>query len=176
MEDKKILEDLKLTEQIFETATEVGGIGIWALRLEDDTSFRNLTHDRIFGYEEKVDNWGEQICIKHVIQEDQPIIKKAFSDAIKTNLLFFEVRVTWPDKTIHWITATGKVIRDSNNKPINMIGVVTEITDRKEVEIGLINKTVEMVKFNKFMFGREQRIIELKEKIEELKKEEFKNK
>jgi len=175
MEDKNISEKLKLSEQRFNVATEIGGIGIWELNLEDDTSFRNLMHDKIFGYKEAVEDWGEQKALKHVIPDDQLIFKEAFSNAIKTNRLFFEVRVMWPDNTLHWISANGKVIRDNNNKPIKMIGVVTDVTDRKNVEIKLNDVIERLEKINRLMTGRELKMIELKAEIADLKKDTSKS-
>jgi light-regulated signal transduction histidine kinase (bacteriophytochrome) len=43
-------------------------------------------------------------------------------------------RIIWPDKSIHWIAAQGRVFRNDKGDPIKMMGVVTEITERKRAE------------------------------------------
>src|SRR5207244_7925087 len=44
----------------------------------------------------------------------------------------------WPDGTIHWLYGRGEVLRDSNWKPVRMIGVNMDITERKCAEQALL--------------------------------------
>jgi PAS domain S-box-containing protein len=48
-----------------------------------------------------------------------------------------EFRVVWPDGTVHWLLARGKLLRDSEGKPIRMVGVNMDITERKRAEAAL---------------------------------------
>jgi len=48
-----------------------------------------------------------------------------------------EFRVVWPDGTVHWLLAKGKLLRDSEGKPIRMVGVNMDITERKRAEVAL---------------------------------------
>jgi PAS domain S-box-containing protein len=48
-----------------------------------------------------------------------------------------EVRVVWPDGTIHWLTAKGRVFCDENGKPVRMVGVGSDVTERKQMEEAL---------------------------------------
>jgi signal transduction histidine kinase len=45
--------------------------------------------------------------------------------------------VIWPDGTIHWLLAKGKLLRDSEGNPIRMVGVNMDITERKRAEAAL---------------------------------------
>ncbi len=45
-----------------------------------------------------------------------------------------DYRVIWPDKSIHWINAKGRVIRDINGKVIRFTGTGADITERKVTE------------------------------------------
>lgn len=45
-----------------------------------------------------------------------------------------EHRVLWPDGTVRWVLETGEVTRDENGKAVRMLGIVQEITLRKELE------------------------------------------
>ena len=118
-------------------AMEINKIGIWELDLIHDTAIRNLIHDQIFGYKKMLKNWGQEIFFRHILSEDRPSVQKAFNVALETNKLFFECRIIWPDKSIHWITATGKVMRDDTRKPVKMYGTVTDITERKTSELAI---------------------------------------
>jgi two-component system, cell cycle sensor histidine kinase and response regulator CckA len=48
-----------------------------------------------------------------------------------------EFRVVWPDGTLHWLLAKGKLLRDSEGNPIRMVGVNMDITLRKRAEAAL---------------------------------------
>jgi signal transduction histidine kinase len=45
-----------------------------------------------------------------------------------------EHRIVWPDGSVHWVLETGDVIRDQEGKAIRMLGVVQDITGRKQAE------------------------------------------
>jgi len=111
---KKAQEELEEnTTRRLDIAVEASQIGIWELDLISDTSIRNLRHDQIFGYEKVLAEWGANTFFEHIIPEDRPSVKAAFDGAMKTGKLFFECRIIWPDKSIHWITASGKAFGDS---------------------------------------------------------------
>lgn len=118
-------------EERTQLAAEAGGIGFWELDLVRETSVRTLRHDQIFGYMEGVAHWNAQTFMTHVVPEDLPSVQAAFAEAMQTNRLFFETRITWPDGSLHWVSASGKVIRNQQNVPAIMLGTVTDITQQK---------------------------------------------
>lgn len=61
---------------------------------------------------------------EYVLEE----IEKALKEKINYNA---EYQVTWPDNSLHWVRASGKVIYDEEGKPIKMIGVTLDITESK---------------------------------------------
>ena len=101
MEKSKIRLDL---------AAEASKIGVWEHDLVNNTSIRNLIHDQIFGYNKMISEWEIKILFEHIIPEDRSLVQAAFDRSMKTNKLDFECRIIWSNKTIHWITETGKVI------------------------------------------------------------------
>ena len=40
----------------------------------------------------------------------------------------------WRDGSVHWIAARWQVLKDEAGKPLRMIGVNMDITDRKQAE------------------------------------------
>jgi signal transduction histidine kinase/CheY-like chemotaxis protein len=58
-------------------------------------------------------------------------IKGAVEEGKKHHL---EYRLVWPNGSIHWIEARGKLYKDENGKPFRMIGVCSAIDERKRLE------------------------------------------
>lgn len=113
---------------------ESARVGDWDLDLVNDTSRRSLRHDQCFGYHEPIPDWGFEKFIQHVHSEDRERVSKEFHDAV-SNLQdwHFECRVVWPDASVHWIAAHGSIYR-VDGKPMHMLGIVFDITERKKNE------------------------------------------
>lgn len=126
---------LREQDQRFQLAIDAADLGVWDLDLATDTSsIRSLRHDQMFGYRELQAEWGRERAEQHVLEEDRPIFRAAFEQAVKSGVLAFEVRVRWPDATVHWIAAQGRTRFDAEGRPAAMAGVVLDITARKTAE------------------------------------------
>jgi PAS domain S-box-containing protein len=128
---------LKESEQRLNLALDSAQIGMWDLDLLSDTSVRSLRHDQIFGYSSPVPTWGAAIFMNQVVPEDREIATRAFEEAFTSGNFEMECRIFWPDTSIHWISAKGRVYRDPHGNPIRMMGAVVDITERKRAEEAL---------------------------------------
>ncbi|UCG19484.1 MAG: PAS domain-containing protein, partial [Thiotrichales bacterium] len=62
--------------------------------------------------------------------DDRDKVIAAVNDCVeKGSRYHIEHRVVWPDGTIRWLLEKGDVLRDSDGKPIKMIGVVQDVTE-----------------------------------------------
>ncbi|HSX40385.1 MAG TPA: ATP-binding protein [Candidatus Saccharimonadales bacterium] len=69
---------------------------------------------------------------------DRKATNQTIQNAIKEQKeLKVEYRIVWPDKSMHWLQARGKTFYNVKGKPLRMIGVVIDITDRKRLEDNL---------------------------------------
>lgn len=124
-----------LAEERLHVALQAADLGTWDLDLTTDkAAVRSLRHDQIFGYEQAQPDWGQQIAMRHVLEEDRPLFQQAFARAGQTGVLSLEVRVRWPDGTVHWIEALGRTYYDGEGRPVRMAGVVADITERSRIE------------------------------------------
>lgn len=143
-ERKLAEEELKSVKTSLELCLEASQIGIWSHDLIEDpehikeVSVRDLKHDQIFGYKEKLASWGQEKMLEHVIDEDREATRKAFGNVFEKGRLDFECRILWPDNTIHWIACRGKVYKDMAGQPNRINGTVMDITERKLAEQELI--------------------------------------
>jgi two-component system CheB/CheR fusion protein len=65
----------------------------------------------------------------------QNIILKAFNEALVTGNYAYEVRIFWPDNSLHWIRTRGVVLYDEKAEPVRMLGTIVDITENKRDEI-----------------------------------------
>jgi two-component system CheB/CheR fusion protein len=63
------------------------------------------------------------------------IVEKAYFSALITGQYLYEVRILWPDGSLHWIRTQGSVIKDVNQQPVRLLGTILDITESKRDEI-----------------------------------------
>jgi signal transduction histidine kinase/ActR/RegA family two-component response regulator len=73
---------------------------------------------------------------KQVHPEDLPgakvMVRRALADP--DTPYSFEYRIIRPDGSVRWIYAKGSTIRDESGRPVRMIGINMDVTDRKQAE------------------------------------------
>jgi two-component system sensor histidine kinase/response regulator len=118
-------------------AVDAGQMGTFDLDLATDTSVRSLRHDQIFGYTTLQPEWGAKNLPACVVSEDLAAVQLAFEEASRTGLFNIECRIRWPDTSLHWINAQGRVDHDVLGVPVRLLGIVSDVTDRKKAEAEL---------------------------------------
>ncbi|NDJ18007.1 ATP-binding protein [Myxacorys almedinensis] len=112
-------------------------IGSWDLDLTSKpmTAHRSLKHDQIFGYESLLPEWNDEIFLAHVHPDDREFVEQSFQQMLSTHADWnFECRIIRPDHQICWIWARGSVYYDADGVPIRLLGMVVDITNRKQAE------------------------------------------
>jgi two-component system sensor histidine kinase UhpB len=175
LERQKAAAANRLGKERLDLVLEAAQMGAWELNLVDDTAWRTLSHDQIFGYESLLPEWGLQQFISHVDPEDGMRVEKSFGDATASGRLSFECRIKRADGTVCWIAVAGRTYCDAAGNPVRMMGTILDITDRKRAEEALRQQTEELrtrnkelTMFNRVTVGRELRMIELKQEVNEL--------
>lgn len=148
-ERKRAAEALKVSEERLQTAVEAAQLGIWDLDLVNDRAYRSLRHDQIFGYETLQPEWGAEIAASHVVPEDRELFRSSFAEAFKTNGFSLECRICHAgDNSLRWISAQGRVYRDLEGNPASMMGVVADVTKRKQAEHDAQGQRQELIRSN----------------------------
>ena len=122
---------LRSSEERLQLALQAGNLGTWELDLRtEDSPVRSIEHDRIFGYDQGVDDWSFEIFLAHVHPDDRPAVKAGFEAGFETGEWAFECRITRADGIERWIAAAGEFHTDDDGELVRAIGVVSDITDR----------------------------------------------
>lgn len=70
--------------------------------------------------------------------EDLPHVKAILGDTMQAHKEYVaDFRVVWPDGSLHWMAGRGRYEYDSNGRCTRMIGIMTDITERKQSEQAL---------------------------------------
>lgn len=119
-------------EEILKLSLEAGKMGTWYIDFVQNYTTRSSGYENIFGYKALPPDWGPEKFWEHVLEEDLETSRHAFEEAKKNGLLNYEVRIRWPDQSIHWIQAKGKTSFNLKGQAVSMSGIITDITEQKE--------------------------------------------
>ncbi|ACL16035.1 PAS domain S-box protein [Methanosphaerula palustris] len=126
---------LRESEARLALALDISGMGTLDCDMVNHTSWRSLRHDQIFGYKTPPSTWNLKIFIDHVLPEDQEMVRKIFSDAFASQSDWrFECRIRRTDGEIRWIEKTGLGQYDDAGRPLRVLGLLLDITERKQFE------------------------------------------
>lgn len=132
---KQTTEELKRSEDRLRLSYEFAAVGVWDL---DVASGRILLSDNsypMFGYDKgEVDSTFENF-FKTIHRDDREVVEKAIKACLDGGDEYkVEFRVIWEDGTERWIFASGDAVREETGRPLRMLGVVKDITERKDRE------------------------------------------
>lgn len=133
-ERKLAEEQLKDAEERLRLAAEATGMATFDMDMQ---SFNTIFSPRlleIFGCSNTELSMHSSRLFEWIHPEDVMIVESAMQRAYQTGAYTYEARIVWLDKSIHWIKVEGKIFYSRTNKPMRMIGMVEDITRRKQLE------------------------------------------
>lgn len=119
-------------EEIIKLALEGGKMGTWYHNFVQGTTQHSLEHDRIFGYNEPVEEWNPEIFLQHILPEDRDFVWQQYEQGKKSGKIDFEARLERPDGSIRWIHVKGKSSYNLKQHPVSMSGIVVDVTEHRQ--------------------------------------------
>ncbi len=136
-ERKQAEEALSESEERLRLALEAAEYGTWDLDLVTGQAVRSLRHDQIFGYEELQPEWTMEVALRHVSPEDHEKVIEAHTPAEGKTEMYVEGRMRRVDGSTGWFMSTGRFHHDDQGRPVRIVGVCADITERKRAEEAL---------------------------------------
>lgn len=128
------LEELKHRRHM-DYALEKSHVGVWDLNLENQTAKRTLEHARIFGYDSNLPEWSFRKFLDHIIPEDRNEVEQLITRSQKAKTDYaFECRIRRTNGDVRWISVTGLFFCDQTSHEAHVLGIVQDITERKNIE------------------------------------------
>jgi PAS domain S-box-containing protein len=130
--------ELKLRENEDWTAFALAQakIGAWEWDLQDD---RHIWDDQVrinFGLEPEIAKFSQSDEFTNGVHpDDMDKVIAANQGASQEGIEYdVEYRVIWPDGSVHWLNSRANTILDDAGQPLRLVGVCTDITQRKSLE------------------------------------------
>lgn len=141
-EERLAEEALRISEERVRLATEAAGVYAWELDLETGAIVNSANAERVRGSPPPLDE-QEQAGVH---PDDLVYVTERRAAAIRTGeLLDIEYRtVDRETGAITWLRAQGNVVRDESGNPRRLVGVVQNVTAKKNVEEALRRSTEEL--------------------------------
>ncbi|CAK0748994.1 membrane hypothetical protein [Azospirillaceae bacterium] len=169
------------SEQRLQLALTASQMGVWEWSVESGKVYWSPECRRICGITDFNATLDDLIALLH--PEDADHVMTEARRAVETQKTFVaEFRVRRPDGEIRWISNRADPIDGGDGKAARLIGVISDITERKHAENELQRQAKEMLRqteelrlrneelerFNRASVGREMNMVELKRQVNEL--------
>ena len=127
-------------EQFLEQAAAVGHIGSWSAQIPDRAGAITWSDEcyRIFGVQPEQFDGRIESFVALIHPDDRAAVQAANEQALQNNTLYaVDHRIIRPDGSIRWIHEQGRPILDDADRPIGMIGICQDITERRQTQEAL---------------------------------------
>ena len=135
---------LRESEARMTLAAEAAGFGVWMWNVETNRVWGSERALRLFEFPLNADVSFDQV-IQRVHPDDRERVAATRDRAIQTRGNYAtEYRILLADGGQRWIASRGRFYLSGDGKPARMIGVVVDVTDRKQADQELVQKRNEL--------------------------------
>jgi PAS domain S-box-containing protein len=132
-------EALRDRDAALRIALRVSGMGLWTWDLQRGSVHWSDEVYRIMGFEPGAFPPENELWFRAVHPEDADAVKDGVAQVIESGKDFRrEYRVVWPDGTVRWIESQGQCQRDADGHATWIMGVLTDVTQRKRAEEAML--------------------------------------
>ena len=123
---------LRGSEERLRLAVTRGNVGIWEWDLATDRLIWSDQLRAMFGWRPANERLSFSMFMEAVHPADRDHLVASLERSLSVRASYDEeFRVVRPDATVQWVAAKGDVECDSAGRPVRMLGVALEITDRR---------------------------------------------
>lgn len=134
-DQKRLERERHANEERLQMALQAGRMGTWDWDLRHDRLQWSPGMEVIHGLAPGTFPGTFEAFRAGIHPDDRDGLLQAIEETIRTGREYeHEYRLIWPDGSIHWVEARGRVIRDAAGQAIQMLGICMEVTDRKRTE------------------------------------------
>jgi PAS domain S-box-containing protein len=130
-EQREAREALRRSERLLQSALSTGRIVAWEWDLASGFVRRSANSEEVLGF----GSGSSAAFVERVHPEDRVRLEEAWQQATADGAFQMELRVRKPDGTWMWIDERGRFEFRADGTPVRLVGLLADITARKEAEI-----------------------------------------
>lgn len=112
-------------------ALEGTGVGAWGWDVDTNTIRWSQNTGPLYGLERGFEPDSYESFLQLVHPEERRVVAEAVQAALEHGADYeIDIRVPWPDGSIHWLNARGHAVVDGG-RTVRIVGVVSDATDKK---------------------------------------------
>ncbi|MBH8561577.1 PAS domain-containing protein [Nostoc sp. CENA67] len=129
---------LAKSEEQLRLTLEFNQIGTWDWDVQTGAVIWNDNHFRLLGLEPETSTASYQLWHDAIHPEDIDRVEQMIANALAKHIGYeAEYRVIHPNGKVRWVTGKGRTIYNQVGKPVRMLGVLIDISDRAFAEEAL---------------------------------------
>lgn len=142
---------LRVSEERLAHAFAATRDGLWDWSIPEDRVDHNAQWNRLFGVQDGATTHPVSFFTELIHPDDREAVMARIGTALKTHGDYFsEHRMRSPDGRTLWVQDRGRVVsRDAEGHPLRMVGSVSDISQRKEVDLSLFQAKEEAESANR---------------------------
>jgi PAS domain S-box-containing protein len=134
----KTNEELQTRGTQLAEAQQIAHVGSWEWDVAADRVTWSDELYRIYGLQPQEFGATYESYLSRLHPDDREMVANIVGDALRTNVFqSFDHRIVRPDGTIRFCNSIGKIVFDERGRPVKMIGVAQDVTERKRIEAEL---------------------------------------
>ncbi len=142
---KKAQFELREIESRSRLALQAAGLGFWDWDIESRMTW-SPEHNRMFGIDPDINEGTHLELMEHIHPADRAFVTQAMERALAGRIDYeVEFRTIGDDGVIRWVASHGRAFYDEQTgRPVRIIGMVRETTERKRFEERLRSQQEEL--------------------------------
>lgn len=124
-------QQLENASEKLKMAVDSSGIGTYEIDLATREILTSGNFNAIWSVDTEI---TEEQLISKLHPLDQTAREKAHAQSQLTDKLRYEARIINADNSFKWVRINGKIIKNENNEPVTLIGIVQDIDEQKHFE------------------------------------------
>ncbi|RLA83024.1 MAG: hypothetical protein DRG78_05560 [Epsilonproteobacteria bacterium] len=138
-EQTKTNKELKRQEVYLQKSQEIAHIGVWEFDMIRDTLYWSDEVYKIFAVDKSTFKPDYSKLLQRVHPEDIDKLDTEYVNSIEEKREYYlEHRIVKPDGSISYVEERGNHTFDDNGKLLSTLGIILDITAKKELELSLI--------------------------------------
>ncbi len=131
-ERRRAEEELRQSEERLRVAMDAGGMGAWDWNVLTGQVRWSEGLEVMHGLAPGTFGGTFEAFLQDVHPDDRDVLVASIQEALTAGTYDVEYRMLRPpDGAVRWLAAKGQVLYDEGGQPVRMLGVCTDLTDRK---------------------------------------------